>query len=84
MSSSDSSSWSTSTIVGTAIGGLFLIITIVGILVSCYQCFCKKNNNPPQVAPYPPQYYHQNPYGQPMNAGYYPQQNPYYAPKPRY
>ncbi len=91
-SASSLSSLGTGDIVGIAIGGLLAVVTIIAIGISCYAMCCQKKK-PPQVAPYPPPppYYQQNPYGQPMNTGYYPQQyypqqgqywGPYYPSKP--
>jgi len=78
MSSSSSSSLSIASIIGIAVGGVLTIVTIIGIVISCYALCCKKNK-PSQVGPYPPPNYQQNPYGQQMNTGYYPQQ-PYEPP----
>ena len=71
---SSSSSLGTGDIIGIVIGGVLALVTIIGIVISCYAMCCQKKK-PPQVSPYPPPpNYQQNPYGQPMNTGYYPQQ----------
>jgi hypothetical protein len=89
MSSSDASSFGTSEIIGIAIGGVFILVTIIGIIISCY-AMCGRKNKPPRVGAYPPPNYQQNPYGQQMNTGYYPQQQygppqgQYWGPQPPY
>ncbi len=83
MSSSSSSIFGTADIAGVAVGGVFILITIIGIILSCYALFCRKNN-PPQVGAYPPPPdYQNNSYGRPMNTGYYSQQ-PYQPPQKQY
>jgi hypothetical protein len=86
--SSSLSSLSTGDIAGIAVGGVLALVTVIGIVISCC-AMCGKKNNPPQVAPYPPYNYQQNPYGQQMNTGYYgqqqqpwPPQQQYYEPRP--
>lgn len=85
MSSSNGSSsgLGTSEIIGVVIGGVLALVTIIGIIMSCYAMCCKKSK-PSQVQPQYPPY---NPYGQQMNSGYYPQQGyppeePYWGPPP--
>jgi hypothetical protein len=74
MSSTGSSSLGTADIIGIAIGGVFVIITLIGLIFSCYTMCCKKNNQA-QVWTQPGPYYPPNgAYGQQMNTGYYPQQ----------
>lgn len=70
-----SSSLSTADIVGIAIGGVLGLVTVIGLIFSIYAMCCRKNNNSQVWAQ--PSPYHQppnGPYGQPMNTGYYPQQ----------
>lgn len=87
MSSTSGSSLGTADIIGIAVGGVLVIVTIIGIIITCY-AMCGKKNNSSTVRPYPPPNYQQNPYGQPMNTGYYPQQpyrspqEPYWGPQP--
>lgn len=81
-SSSSTSGLGTSEIIGIVIGGVLALVTIIGIAMSCYAMCCKKNKSP-QVSPYTqPNYQQQNPYGQPVNTGYY--QQPAYAPQEPY
>ena len=76
-----SGSLGTGDLVGIVVGGVLALVTIIGIAISVYQMCCRKNPPPQQVAPYPPQYAQQNPYGQSRNTGYYqPQYN--YPPGP--
>jgi hypothetical protein len=77
---SSSSSFSTSDIVGIAIGGVIGLIMVISLIFSCYTMCCKKNK-PAQVSPQFNPYYPPNGgYGQQMNTGYYPQQPPYQQP----
>jgi hypothetical protein len=78
MSSTDSSSgFSTSDIVGIAIGGVIGLVMVISLIFSCYAMCCKKNKQA-QVSPQAYPYYPQNGgYGQQMNTGYYSQQPPY-------
>ncbi|CAF0902251.1 unnamed protein product [Rotaria sordida] len=71
--SSTGSDLSTSGIIGIVVGGVFTIVSIIGIIVALC-ALCGKKNNPTQVQPYHPYPNSQNPYGQPMAQGYYPQQ----------
>jgi hypothetical protein len=74
MSASSLSSLSTSTIAGIAVGGVFILVTIIGIAISCYALCCKKKPSP-RVGVQPPQYPQPyGPYGQRTNTGFYPQQ----------
>jgi len=86
-SSSDSSGLDTSDIVGIVVGVVLALVTIIAIIITCY-AMCSKKNKPSQVTPYPPvNYQPYNPYAQPMNTDYYPQQpyppqEPYWGPPP--
>jgi len=76
-STSGSSSFSTSDIVGIAIGGVIGLVMVISLIFSFYAMCCKKNK-PAQVSPeFNPYYPPNGGYGQQMNTGYYPQQPPW-------
>lgn len=70
---------STESLVGTVIGGVLVLVTIIGITISIYAMCCKKEPNSKVQPDYNSQNgnpHRQGPYGQPTNTGYYGNQYP--------